>query len=872
MATVYLARDVKHGRQVAIKVLAGELAATLGKGRFNREIEIAAKLSHPHILPLHDSGVSKDFIYYVMPYIQGESLRDRLDREQQLPLEDALLIAREVADGLSYAHAYGVIHRDIKPENIMLTGGHAIIADFGVARALTAAGDDQLTGTGLAIGTPAYMSPEQASGRTELDGRSDQYALGCLLYEMLAGQPPFSAPSASGIMTQHMTVPPPPITALRPSVPPELAKLLHKLLAKSPADRFPTAKQVVETLTTIETRVGTGWVTPVTSDMIPAMSSRRRSAVKVGLTAAVLVGAMLGGTLLMNGGRTVSADPPRRIVVLPFVNQGSEDDEYFADGLTDEVTDRLAGLPGLAVIARTSAWRYKKTTLPIRQVAEELDVDYVLAGTVHWDKSGGGEGRVRVTSELISDQESRIWADRFDAALANVFEIQSNIASGVADELDVALGESERRTLATRPTNNLGAYDFYLRGNEYYNRGWREADVRTAIDQFERAVEQDPDLALALARLSKAHSLMYQLRIDRSQTRLHRAKQAADRALALDPSLAASYEALGHYYYWGFREYEPAIDAFENALRRQSNYATVHNAMGNVRRRQGRWQEAIASYERAITLDPGSHVIAHNLAEAHYLIREYDRVDAYLDRSVNLAPDFLDSYIRRAMLHISSEGDVAGAASILEDAAGRIPPATWRPLWLWWDLGLFRIVDADEGMHRLQIGSFGVDSATFYLSKGALHRRRGEQESAMVYFDSARVVLEQLAAAEPQWARYQGSLGLAYAGLGRAGEAVRQGRLAMQLLPTASDALDGPDWVYNMARIQLWVGNTAAAADYLQQYLAMPSRISPRWIGMDPEWEPLRQMMASGPAPTKHTSIPPAQRNEAQPSLRVGLR
>jgi len=246
MATVYLAEDVKHHRQVAVKVLHPELGEVLGKERFLREIETAARLSHPHILPLHDSGEIDGFLFFVMPLAEDESLRDRLDREKQLPIEDALRIAREVADALSYAHSHGVVHRDIKPENILLSSGHAVVADFGIARAVSAAGGDKLTETGMAVGTPSYMSPEQAAGEEDVDGRSDLYALGCLLYEMLAGQAPFTGPTAESVIHQHMTAEAPAITSIRPAVPADVAGVIQRAMAKTPADRFSPAAQFAE--------------------------------------------------------------------------------------------------------------------------------------------------------------------------------------------------------------------------------------------------------------------------------------------------------------------------------------------------------------------------------------------------------------------------------------------------------------------------------------------------------------------------------------------------------------------------------------------------------------------------------------------------
>ncbi|HTG84627.1 MAG TPA: serine/threonine-protein kinase, partial [Gemmatimonadales bacterium] len=272
MATVYLAEDLKHHRKVAIKILRPELAAVVGADRFVREIETTAGLQHPHILGLIDSGEVNGNAYYVMPFVEGESLRDRITREKQLPLDDALRIAREVADALSYAHTKGVIHRDIKPENILLTSGHAVVADFGIARAISAAGGARLTETGLAVGTPAYMSPEQAAGDRDLDGRSDLYALACVLYEMLAGEPPFRGPTVEAVVRQHLTVEPRSVTQLRPAVPAEVAEALNRALAKTPADRFNPVGQFSEALGrgTPGTREGTTRAIPAERSRTPA--------------------------------------------------------------------------------------------------------------------------------------------------------------------------------------------------------------------------------------------------------------------------------------------------------------------------------------------------------------------------------------------------------------------------------------------------------------------------------------------------------------------------------------------------------------------------------------------------------------------------
>ncbi len=508
MATVFLARDLRHERPVALKVLHPELASSLGPERFQQEIRLAARLQHPHILTVHDSGEASGQLWYTMPYVEGESLRDRLRRERQLPVEDALLITREVADALDYAHRQGIVHRDIKPENILLAGypprergsagWHALVADFGVARALQGAGEHQLTGTGMSVGTPAYMSPEQGMADPALDGRSDLYSLGCVLYEMLVGETPYTGPSAQAIVSKRLMDPVPSVRRLRETVPPSVDQALQRVLAKAPADRYHTASAFASALAALAGKPARGPPLTARTGAAAAWTRWRTPLLLAGsLVAVVLVG--LG--VWRRQPATGPGPESTLIAVLPFQNRGSAGDDYFAEGLAEAVRGKLTLVPGLEVIASASSSAYGKAGTPIEQVGRELGVQYLLTGTVSWDKPSEGVGRVRVNPELVElgrGPPRTRWQEPFQASLQDVFEVQADIATKVAGALGAALGDTVALRLAQRPTKSLAAYDAYLRGMALYVSGRAPlGDAQRAVDYLEQAVALDSSFALA---------------------------------------------------------------------------------------------------------------------------------------------------------------------------------------------------------------------------------------------------------------------------------------------------------------------------------------------------------------------------------------
>src|SRR5205809_2852319 len=461
MATVFLAEDLKHRRPVAIKVLHPELAAAVGAERFLREIEIAARLQHPHILPLYDSGAAGSLLYYVMPFVEGESLRDRLNREKQLGLEDAVRITTEVAGALAYAHSHGVVHRDIKPENILLSGGTAVVADFGIARALSVAGESQpLTQTGTVVGTPAYMSPEQATGSDQVDGRSDQYSLACVLYEMLVGEPPFTGATPQAVMARHSLDSVSRPSIVRSTIPDGLEHAILRALAKVPADRYPTTALFAEELQR---------PSPVTEPLARITRStsvaRRwlglpRKVALAGAAAVVIVGALAARSLWPGARRSREAAvagglDPHRVAVLYFadLSQGKKLN-YLANGLTEELIDRLAGLPTLDVISKNGAAQYRDVDVPRDSIARALKAGSLIEGSV--EEVGD---RLRVTVRLVEGGSGvDLEHQSFEWPKADVLRVRDSVAAHVAAFLRPRLGDEIRLREERAGTKSVDAW------------------------------------------------------------------------------------------------------------------------------------------------------------------------------------------------------------------------------------------------------------------------------------------------------------------------------------------------------------------------------------------------------------------------------
>src|SRR5436309_913401 len=636
MATVYLAEEKKHGRKVAIKVLRPEITAALGTERFLREIGIAAQLSHPHIVPLIDSGDAGGLLYYVQPHVPGGSLRERLTQTRQISLKDALRISQEIGAGLDYAHRQGFVHRDVKPENILFADGHAVLADFGVARACRPDEDaerrrERVTEVGFAVGTPEYMSPEQASGAQDLGPASDVYSLACVLYEMLAGDPPFTAARAQAVMAKHVTEAPRPVRGFRPEVPMSVELAIAQALEKDPARRTASAAQFI----------------------------------------AALVAQAFGGP--------PRSPATRSIAVLPFVNASPDvENEYLSDGITDELIDALAKISGLRVSSRTSVFALKGKPLDVRAVGALLGTSVVLEGTVR--KAGD---RLRITAQLTSTEDGRLlWSQRYDRQLVDVLAIQDEIATTIVNTLRATMFADVSAHVPRRYTENIQAYGLYLKGRYEWNKRTQEG-VAAAIRYFERAIVEDPGYAPAYAGLSDSYALDVDYRSVPVHESYQRAKEYARKALSLDESVPTAHASLAWAVFIYDWPWEAAEREFRRAIELNPRYASAHQWFAFLLAARGQLDAALLEAHTALELDPASVSIRRAVGWVYYYARRYDRAREHLSRAIEMNPMAVESY-RMLGSAMALQGEVADAERVLREALALEGAAAYSQATLGW--------------------------------------------------------------------------------------------------------------------------------------------------------------------------------------------
>lgn len=757
MSRVFLATEASLGRTVVIKVLPPDLAAGVKVERFKREVQFLARLQHAHIVPILSAGGTADLSFYVMPFMDGESLRARIARQGGLPVGETLRILREVASALSYAHAHGIVHRDIKPDNVLLSGGAAMVTDFGVAKALSASTTETniggLTSLGLALGTPAYIAPEQATADPATDHRADIYSFGAMAYEMLSGRPPFVARSPQAMLAAHVTETPEPISEKRTPLSPRLASLVMACLAKQPGDRPQTAGDLMARLdeisvtpeafdaTTAASPMGLGAAADRTDPDSrrpppgsPLITVHRRYVVAAILIAVAAFGVDRARSNAVPPGAPdstvvtpASAAGRESIAVLPLVNVGRvAEDEYFSDGMTDELASALSRMPGLRVASRTSAFAYKGVKGDASEIARRLNVGTLLEGTVRRD---GNRLRVQVQLTNAADGLS-IWGQSYERTIKDVFAVQDSISRAVVDALQIELTRTEEARLTQRGTNQPEANDLYHRGRFFVNRN-SEPDIRKGLGYYGQALEKDPDYARAWAGVAFAWIALaddFVAPRDAYPT----AKLAAVRAISSDSTLAEARAALGAVYLWFDWDFNAASRELKEAIRLEPNGVYAYRYYGNALKAAGNFDSAMVVIRKAQSLEPLSPGRTVSVALMHTTLGDYDLAVSESKRAIELNPDYADAFLSLGNALLEQ-----GKAKEAIDAFRRAPQMGNRMR------SAIAIAEAARGNRQAAIRilrELEAKSATDYIGPeaiAAVYFRLGNRDAGFAWLDKA---------------------------------------------------------------------------------------------------------------------------------------
>jgi eukaryotic-like serine/threonine-protein kinase len=847
MGQVYKALDREIDEKIALKLLNPGIAAYCNTiERFPSELRAAVQLSHKNICRIYHIGNDEGRHYITMEYVCGEDLKSMIRMMGRLSPGQAVSIAEQICEGLAEAHRLGVVHRDLKPQNIMIDReGSVKIMDFGIARSFAAKG---MAGAGAMIGTPEYMAPEQVEGKEAGEG-TDIYALGIILFEMLTGSVPFECETALGVALKHKTEPPPDPRAVNPQISEELGRVILRCLEKEVEKRYQKAEDLRTDLTKIGEDVPAAEKAlpvgrSVTSKEWTAATRRRWKAAAAVAAAAVIVLAVI---LFLMPAKPAPQPGKTMLAVLPFENLGPPEDEYFADGITDEIIARLTGVAKLGVIARNSSMQYKKTDKPLKQVGEELGVAFIVSGTIRWQKAEDATGRVRVTPTLIrAGDATQLWANVYDESFTEIFQVQSDISKKLVDALGIALLEPEKEALEAKPTQNMEAYEYYLRGIDFGSREENERELRNCIEMYEKAVSLDPGFYQAYANLAQAQAMYYWMHFDRSSERLAKAKDAAENAFRINHGAPEAHTALGYYYYQGELDYEQALKHFMLALGKQPNNTEALEGIGYVKRRQGKFEETIEYLKSASELDPRSHAIAQNIATTHVPLRNYIDAEKWIDRAIFLKNDYESLYIYKVDLFIN-QGETIKARQVIEDASRAIESPT-RNLFSHREA----LLDILEGKYQAALDRFTSEpseafSNQFYFVPkanlvakiyGLMKNRLMETSS----YEAALKLLEEKIEEDPDDSRYHSALGIAMAGLGQKSEAVQAARRATEILPIYKEAWRGAYRATDLALVYTMVGEYDEALDLLEHLLSIPGDISITLLKTDPAWAPLRSL------------------------------
>ena len=841
MGVVYRARDTRLDRTVAIKSIpAGLVDNSTARMRFRREAKLLASLNHPNI------GVIYDIIeqgegagYLILEYVPGPTLSERMICEP-LTVEQVLTIGRQVAEAIAAAHKKGIVHRDLKPGNIKITpDGQVKVLDFGLAKATTVTAEEAdatATQHRHIMGTPAYMSPEQARGR-DADHRTDIWSFGCIMYQMLTRRLPFEGETATdtlaGIIERE-----PDWTLLPQETPAKIRVLLRRCLEKDPEKRPGDITEAAAAMSEASTAGATR--------SVAARAKARKIALAMGAVTIVALG-IVAIRFALHGSALSSTQEEIRLVVLPFKNLGSAEEQWLADGITDEITTRLAWIHNLAIIGSYSASQYKDKGTSARQIGKDLRVDYILEGSVQSERSTEANPRVRMRVRLVrASDATQIWAESYDDDMSSVLRLQTGIAEKVAQALDIALLEPERQGLTYGHIDNAEAFACFRQGHEYRKLG-KEGNAQ-AIEMFERAIALEPNYAEAYASLSDTLVNMY-WNHGGDRELLPRAKEAVDKAIQLAPDLPAGHVVLARYYYQGFYDYENALKQYAIALRSHPNHVLALAWTGFTQRRMGRFEEALPNLLRAAELDPLDQRYPDSIGHTLVFLERYEEADRYYEQGIGMDPNAAWSYWRKAWLYLIWQGDTWKARGEVDRALRQNKELATDPLI--YDALLHADIydrEFEAALERLVQRSEDFDNMSWYIPNdlrlAEVYGYLEKEDLERTHYQLAADILERKLAEDPdnpRIHRVHSSLGRAYAGLGREQDAIYEGLRGVECLPITKDAMEGALRLEDLARIYVMVGKQSDAMDILEQLLSRPSELSVARLRLDPVWNPLRE-------------------------------
>jgi serine/threonine-protein kinase len=819
MARVFLTWDSRHLRQVALKVLRPEVGILLGVERFRREITTVARLQHPHIMPIHDSGEFGGHLWFTMPFIAGSSLREHMDRRGPLNLQEALRITHETGQGLQFAHLQGVIHRDIKPENLMLTqDGSVVVADFGIARPMQDSGE-RLTESGMMVGTPAYMSPEQAVGDRSVDTRTDIYALAVVLYEMLAGSRPFPGNTPKAVLTQKLAGTAPSLRDTRPEVPLHLDRALLKAMAPDAADRFSSISEFLAALADIE---GTGNL------QLPLRT------VAVLLIAGILLAWAWGTVRSLTSGGTHGVPT---VLVLPLENTGDSASGYFADGVSDGIRTRLAAVGGVRVIGATSSGDVRRAGVAPVSAAKLVGADYVIGGSLALQQSPGTSGRYELEVSIVRvDGNKAVWSNTLRDSLPGIFAAQTAVVARMAKVLDLGVDDRRLQSLSAPFTSNIAAYDAYLKSEAIMRRGAYNAEPwLRLIEGYERAVALDSNFARAWAQLGRAYAISAAMQSTLADSTASR--RAAERAIALAPDQPDGYLALSTYLRTGPHDLGRAREQLLIAKRLAPNNVDVLRNLAFTDRNLGQWESAVDQLRLALQADPRSNPTASELARTLLYLRRYAEVLEVVRPALARAPDHL-ALREFEVMALLGQGHLLGARRALAEIPSDVSPTsvvTYMTTFyfLYWALS----PDQQDLLLRLTPRQFGENRGDWALAEAAIYSDRGNLPRARAYADSAlRAVLLQLRDARTDPALLT-RISSAYGYLGNSRKVIEFGERAIAVAATREDA---DYYRHQMAASLVSAGEYPRAVEELKYLLRSTYFLSGDWLRIDPAFAPLR--------------------------------